>query len=288
MAQNHASAHVKPKIDGWLFNNENKRENFRSSSSFRISIYHIYIFIHHKSNLIAHLNIKVSCTCMCIKKFDFADLFAGCCNNIYFSFLGEQPSLSGLSESFCGFRILLFVEKNHQRQTFFCYFFSVIEIYLSHERNTVFISPLKNLLLINFVYVRKICKFYSSRFMTHDCVILLSRPIKTDHVNGILLISRLLSPKYNIEIVISEITDKILCAPTWNKQHRFLKKLRKKTENELEKNVSQSDQNVLKEVIGPVELREINYFATWWHLVAREHDLIAKFQFFRCESTLKN
>ena len=33
-------------------------------------------------------------------------------------------------------------------------------------------------------------------------------------------------------------------------------------------------------VIGPVEFRKTSYFATWWRLVAREHDFTPKMKVF--------
>ena len=46
------------------------------------------------------------------------------------------------------------------------------------------------------------------------------------------------------------------------------------------KNVPKSVKNVLNWVIGPVEFRKTGYFATWWRLVAREHDLKPKMKVF--------
>ena len=43
------------------------------------------------------------------------------------------------------------------------------------------------------------------------------------------------------------------------------------------KKALKSDKNVLNRVIGPVEFRKISYSVTWWHPVAREHDLMPKF-----------
>ena len=46
------------------------------------------------------------------------------------------------------------------------------------------------------------------------------------------------------------------------------------------KNVPKSNKNVLNRVIGPVEFRKTGYFATWWRLVAREHDFKPKMKVF--------
>ena len=46
------------------------------------------------------------------------------------------------------------------------------------------------------------------------------------------------------------------------------------------KNVPKSQKNVLNRVIEPVEFRKTGYFATWWRLVAREHDFTPKMKNF--------
>ena len=43
---------------------------------------------------------------------------------------------------------------------------------------------------------------------------------------------------------------------------------------------SKSAKNVFNMVIGPVEFRKTGYFATWWRLVAREHDFRPKMKVF--------
>ena len=40
------------------------------------------------------------------------------------------------------------------------------------------------------------------------------------------------------------------------------------------------DQNMFVRVIGTVEFRKTSYFATWWRLVAREHDITPKMKVF--------
>ena len=57
-------------------------------------------------------------------------------------------------------------------------------------------------------------------------------------------------------------------------------KLRKKTEKMSEKNVLKWGKNVYVRIIGPVEFRKTGYFATWWRLVAREHDFTPKMKVF--------
>ena len=46
------------------------------------------------------------------------------------------------------------------------------------------------------------------------------------------------------------------------------------------KSVPKSDKNVLNRVIGPVEIIKTGYLATWWRLVAREHDFKPKMKVF--------
>ena len=43
---------------------------------------------------------------------------------------------------------------------------------------------------------------------------------------------------------------------------------------------SKSAKNVFDMVIGPVKFRKTGYFATWWRLVAREHDFKPKMKVF--------
>ena len=48
----------------------------------------------------------------------------------------------------------------------------------------------------------------------------------------------------------------------------------------MKKNVLKWGKNVYVRVIGPVEFRKTGYFATWWRLVAREHDFKPKMKVF--------
>ena len=48
----------------------------------------------------------------------------------------------------------------------------------------------------------------------------------------------------------------------------------------MKKDVLKWGKNVYVRVIGPVEFRKTDYFATWWRLVAREHDFKPKMKVF--------
>ena len=48
----------------------------------------------------------------------------------------------------------------------------------------------------------------------------------------------------------------------------------------MKKDVLKWGKNVYVRVIGPVEFRKTGYFATWWRLVAREHDFKPKMKVF--------
>ena len=52
--------------------------------------------------------------------------------------------------------------------------------------------------------------------------------------------------------------------------------LEKNPKKRVKKNVLKWVKNELVRVIGPVEFRKTSYFATWWRLVAREHDFTPK------------
>ena len=57
-------------------------------------------------------------------------------------------------------------------------------------------------------------------------------------------------------------------------------KLKKKSERMMKKLFLKSAKNVFGIVIRPVEFRKTGYFATWWRVVAREHDFTPKMKVF--------
>ena len=57
-------------------------------------------------------------------------------------------------------------------------------------------------------------------------------------------------------------------------------KLRKNPKTRVKKKCLKMGQYMFVKVIGPVEFRKTCYFATWWRLVAREHDFTPKMKVF--------
>ena len=56
--------------------------------------------------------------------------------------------------------------------------------------------------------------------------------------------------------------------------------IEKNPKKRVKKNVSRLVKNVIVRVFGPVEFRKTSYFATWWRLVASEHDFTPKIKVF--------
>ena len=56
--------------------------------------------------------------------------------------------------------------------------------------------------------------------------------------------------------------------------------LEKNPKKRVKKNVLKWVKNELVRVVGPVEFRKTSYFATWWRLVAKEHDFTPNMKVF--------